>query len=403
MLRLLKGIRIIDLTTIVLGPYATQTLADLGAEVIKVEPLKGDGFRSVRPGHHSEMGAGFLNLNRNKRSIAIDLRDPGGLAALDRLVASADVVVHNMRAASAGRLGIGFERLRKVNSKLVYCYTAGFGEDGRDSDEPAYDDTIQARSGLAWLNANADGEPRFLSTIVADKVGGLHLAIGVLAALAARERSGEAICLEAPMFESMVSFLLVEQLAGRSFVPPLGSTGYDRLLSPYRKPYRTRDGYIAVIPYNGVHWTRFLKLIGRDDLVGDPRVADPVERSRSINMLYALIEEATPERTTEEWLTLLGERDIPCAPVNRVESVLEDAHLTDVGMFREIEHPSEGRLVSVRSPFRAGHEAPDTPAPMLGADTREILGEIGYDDEMIDALVASGTVIECAPMEGQQA
>lgn len=394
MLSLLKGLKIIDLTTVVLGPYATQTLADLGADVIKVEPIGGDGFRAVRPGHHGEMGAGFLNLNRNKRSIAIDLRAPEGLAALDRLVANADVVVHNMRAASADRLGIGFERLRTVNPGLVYCYTAGFGEGGRDSDEPAYDDTIQARSGLAWLNANAAGEPRFLSTIVADKVGGLHLAIGVLAGLAARARSGEAVCLEAPMFESMVSFLLVEQLAGRSFVPALGPTGYDRLLSPYRKPYRTRDGYIAVIPYNGVHWTRFLQLIGRTDLVGDPRVTDPVQRSRSIDMLYALIEEAVPERTTDEWLKLLGERDIPCAPVNKVESVLDDAHLTDVGMFREIEHPSEGRLLSVRSPFRAGEELADTPAPALGGDSRELLREIGYENDAIDALIANGIVSE---------
>jgi crotonobetainyl-CoA:carnitine CoA-transferase CaiB-like acyl-CoA transferase len=396
MLGLLKGVRIIDITTVVLGPYATQTLGDLGAEVIKIEPLAGDVFRSVRPGHHSEMGAGFLNLNRNKRSIAIDLRTPAGLAVLDRLVAGADGVVHNMRSASAARLGVDFARLKTVNPKIAYCYTAGFGEGGRDSDEPAYDDTIQARSGLAWLNATAEGEPRFLSTIVADKVGGLHLALGFLAALAARDRSGEAVCLEAPMFESMVSFLLVEQLAGRSFVPPLGPTGYDRLLSPHRKPYRTRDGYIAVIPYNGVHWTRFLKLIGREDMVDDPRVVDPVERSRNIDMLYALIAEAAPGRTTGEWLALLGESDIPCAPVNRVEALLDDPHLADVGMFRDGEHPSEGRLVSVRTPFRAGEESPDLPPPLIGADTRALLREAGYDDAAIDALVAAGAVAAAA-------
>jgi crotonobetainyl-CoA:carnitine CoA-transferase CaiB-like acyl-CoA transferase len=392
MLGLLQGVRIIDITTVVLGPYATRTLGDLGADVIKIEPLAGDVFRSVRPGHHSEMGAGFLNLNRNKRSIGIDLRNPRGLAVLDRLVARADGVVHNMRSASAARLGVDFERLRTVNPRLAYCYTAGFGEGGRDSDEPAYDDTIQARSGLAWLNATAKGEPRFLSTIVADKVGGLHLAIGFLAALAARDRTGEAVCLEAPMFESMVSFLLVEQLAGRSFVPPLGPTGYDRLLSPYRKPYRTRDGYIAVIPYNGVHWTHFLKLIGREDLVDDPRVVDPVERSRNIDMLYALIEEAAPMHTTAEWLSLLGARDIPCAPVNRVEALLEDPHLADAGMFREVEHPSEGRLVSVRTPFRAGAERPDLLPPLIGADTRALLREAGYDDGTIDDLEAAGVV-----------
>ena len=322
------------------------------------------------------------------------MRRPEGLAAIDRLVASADVVIHNMRAASAERLGIGFERLRGVNPRLAYCFTAGFGVGGRDEDVPAYDDTIQARSGVAALNALASGEPRFLSTIVADKVGGLHLTVGALAALAARDRTGEATCVEAPMFESMVSFLMVEQLAGRSFVPPLGKTGYDRLLSPYRKPHRTADGFIGILPYNTQQWTRFLTLIGRDDLAADPRVTDPVQRSRNIDMLYAIIEDALPERTTSEWLALLGERDIPCSPVNSLDDVLDDPHLADVGMFTEIDHPSEGRLLNVRSPFRSGAESDDVPAPMLGADTRALLLELGYATGEIDALVAAGVLGE---------
>jgi len=392
MLGLLKGVRVIDFTTVVLGPYATQTLGDLGAEVIKVESLAGDGFRAVRPGHHSEMGAGFLNLNRNKRSIAVDLRRPEGLALIDRLVASADLVVHNMRASSAERLGIGFTRLKSVNPTLAYCFTAGFGEGGRDSDEPAYDDTIQARSGLARLNAAAGGEPRFVSTIVADKIGGLHLAIGALAALAARDRTREAVCVEAPMFESMVSFLLVEQLAGRSFVPPLGPTGYDRLLSPYRKPFATRDGFVAILPYTSAQWTRFLALIDRPDLAEDPRVSDPVQRSQNIDMLYALIEQAMPARSTDEWLALLSEQDIPCAPVNRVDDLLEDGHLRDVGMIRQVQHPSEGSLLSVRSPFRDGTDAPDQPAPRHGLDTWMLMREAGYPDAEIEALIADGTV-----------
>jgi len=392
MLGLLKGVRVIDFTTVVLGPYATQTLGDLGAEVIKVESLSGDGFRAVRPGHHGEMGAGFLNLNRNKRSIAEDLRRPEGLALIDRLVATADLVVHNMRASSAERLGIGFTRLKGVNPTLAYCFTAGFGEGGRDSDEPAYDDTIQARSGLARLNATSGGDPRFVSTIVADKIGGLHLAIGALAALSARDRTGEAVCVEAPMFESMVSFLLVEQLAGRSFVPALGPTGYDRLLSPYRKPFATRDGFVAILPYTGAQWTRFLTLIDRPDLAEDPRVSDPVQRSQNIDMLYALIERAMPARSTDEWLALLSEQDIPCAPVNRVDDLLEDGHLCDVGMIRQVQHPSEGSLLSVRSPFRDGTDAPDQPAPRRGLDTWMLMREAGYLDAEIDALIANGTV-----------
>ena len=400
MLPLLNGVRVIDFTTVVLGPYAAQMLGDLGAEVIKVEPRAGDVFRAVRPGHHAEMGAGYLNLNRNKRSIAIDMRRPEGLAAIDRLVASADLVIHNMRAASAERLGIGFERLKGVNPRLAYCFTAGFGVGGRDADVPAYDDTIQARAGVAALNALASGEPRFLSTIVADKVGGLHLTVGALAALAARDRTGEATCVEAPMFESMVSFLMVEQLAGRTFVPPLGKTGYDRLLSPYRKPHRTADGFIGILPYNTQQWTRFLSLIGREDLAADPRVTDPVQRSRNIDMLYATIEGALPARTTSEWLALLGERDIPCAPVNSLDDVLEDPHLADVQLFREIEHPSEGRLVSVRSPFQGGAALDDAPAPMLGADSRALLVELGYSTDEVDALVAAGVLGEPDHAEG---
>ncbi len=392
MLSLLTGVRVLDFTTVVLGPYAGQMLGDLGADVIKIEPLAGDVFRAVRPGHHAEMGAGYLNLNRNKRSLAIDMRRPEGRTVIDRLVASADVVIHNMRAASADRLGIGFERLKGINPRIAYCFTAGFGVGGRDEDLPAYDDTIQARSGVAAINALATGEPRYLSTIVADKVGGLHLTVGALAALAARDRTGEATCVEAPMFESMVSFLMAEQLAGRTFVPPLGKTGYDRLLSPYRKPHRTADGFIGILPYNTQQWTRFLTLIGRDDLAADPRVTDPVERSRNIDMLYATIEAALPARTSNEWLALLGERDIPCAPVNSLEDVLDDPHLADVGMFVEMDHPTEGRVVNVRSPFRSGEVADDIPAPQLGGDTRTLLTELGYGAEDIEVLVSTGVV-----------
>lgn len=392
MLTLLKGIRVVDLTTVVLGPYATRLLGDLGADVIKVEPLAGDVFRAVRPGKSEAMGAGFINANRNKQSIALDLRDAEALAALHALVGKADVVVHNMRPQSANRLGIGFEQLRAVNPSLIYCYACGFGDNGPLADEPAYDDTIQAVSGLAWLNQNAAGEPRFLSTIIADKVGGLHLAISVLAALASRNRDGQAVCIETPMFESMVSFLMLEQLAGRSFDPPLGGIGYDRLLSPYRKPYPTADGYISIIPYNAAHWTAFLKLIGREDLMDDPRVTDSVERSRNIDMLYALIEEATPARPTSEWLELLRERDVPCAQVNRLEELFDHPHLQAVGMFHREEHPTEGTLTAVRAPFRVTGEnpEPDRPTPGLGQNTRDVLRDAGLDDDAIEALVRRG-------------
>ncbi|HWW59065.1 MAG TPA: CoA transferase [Sphingopyxis sp.] len=392
MLDLLRGLRVLDLTTVVLGPYATQMLGDLGAEVLKVEPPAGDVFRAVRPGRSDDMGAGFLGCNRNKKSIALDLRDPAGREAFLRLVETVDVVVHNMRPKSAQKLGVDFEACRARNPAVVYCYASGFGQQGPYADEPAYDDTIQAVSGLAHLNADSEGAPRFLRTIIADKVGGLHLAVAVLAAVAARQRDGAARCIEAPMFESLVSFLMVEQLAGMSFDPPLGGTGYERLNSPYRKPFATRDGFISILPYTAAHWARFLELVGYGELAHDPRVTDSVERSRNIDMLYEIIEAQAPKRTTDEWMELLRTRDVPCARVNRLGDLFGNEHLKEVGMFNHIDHPTEGRTLSVRTPFRDIESAgsADRAAPSLGADTRSILGEAGFDDAEIARLIASG-------------
>ena len=399
MLELLRGVRVLDLTTVVLGPYATQIIGDFGADVIKVEPPAGDVFRSVRPGRSGRMGAGFLGCNRNKRSIVIDLRKAEGVEALMKLVETVDVVVHNMRPKSAAKLGFDFEACKARNPRIIYCYASGFGQDGPYADEPAYDDTIQAVSGVAWLNANADGEPRFMRTIIADKVGGLHLAMAVLAALGARGRAGasdEAICIEAPMFESLVSFLMVEQLGGMSFDPPLGSTGYERLNSPYRKPFATRDGYISIIPYTSAHWGRFLHLVGEDDLATDPIVTDPVQRSRNIGQLYAVIERCAPQRTTDEWIAVLRECDVPCSRVNQLADLFENEHLREVGMFEVTGHPTEGDVMTVRSPFRqVGTEpAPDRLAPVRGSDTRTLLEEAGLDGTAIDALILAGAVAE---------
>ena len=397
MLDLLRGVRILDLTTVVLGPYATQMLGDLGAEVIKVEPPRGDVFRAVRPGRSERMGAGFLGCNRNKRSIAVDLGNPDGHEAVMRLVETVDVVVHNMRPKSARKLGVDFAACRERNPRILYCYASGFGQQGPFADEPAYDDTVQAVSGLAHLNANEAGEPRFLRTIIADKVGGLHLAIAVLAALASRRTGTEhgAVEVEAPMFESLVSFLMVEQLGGRTFEPPLGGTGYERLNSPYRKPFATKDGFVSIIPYTATHWARFLALVGREDLAEDPRVTDPVERSRSIDMLYGIIEQAAPQRTTDDWIVLLRERDVPCARVNQLEDLLANDHLAAVDMFQRVRHPEEGEMVSVRSPFNVeGHaERADRLAPTLGQNTREVLLEAQFSGAEIERLIAAGAVV----------
>jgi crotonobetainyl-CoA:carnitine CoA-transferase CaiB-like acyl-CoA transferase len=394
MYELLKGARIIDLTTTYLGPYATQWLGDMGADVIKIEALTGDVGRSPLPSRSPDMGAGFMNANRNKRSIAIDLKHPQGLDVVLRLVRNADAVVHNMRPKAAQKLGLGYDDLKKLNPSLVYCFSPGFGQDGPYADEPAYDDIIQAMCGLASLNADSSGAPRFLPSIIADKVVGLHLAFATATGLAHRFKTGEGTMIEVPMFESMVAFLLVEHLAGRSFSPPLGEPGYERLLAPNRRPYRTRDGYVAIMPYTTLQWTRFLECVGRDDLLAQDWIKDPVKRSANVNALYGVIADAAPQKTTAEWLALMDARDIPCGPVNRLTDLFEEPHLSAVGLFEATAHPTEGELRTIRSPFRATGVAqqPDRPAPTLGDSSGAILEEAGLSRLEMEGLFGHGIV-----------
>ena len=372
--KLLSGIKVIDLTTIVLGPYATQFIGDFGASVVKIEAPGGDLFRAVRPGRSRHMGAGYLNLNRNKSSVVIDLKTDEGREEMYVLVKSADVVVHNMRASSAKSLGVDFASLKEIQPGLIYCSAPGYGSDGPNANEPAYDDIIQAASGLAELNKNADGDPRFLPTIVCDKVGGLHLALGIVAAIAHKARSGEGCEIEIPMFESMVSFLMAEQMAGRTFVPPIGDVGYDRLLSPNRRPFKTKDGFVSLLPYSSRHWKKFLTLVDRLDIADEEWVQDPVKRSENIDRLYQIVVEEMPKRTTAQWLEELRQLDIPSSPVNSLSDLFDDEHLKAVGLFVPYEHPDEGALLSVRSPFRVlsgADEANDSPPPGLSASVND--------------------------------
>ena len=361
---LLKGARILDLTSVVLGPIATQYLGDFGADVIKVEPPAGDIFRYAGPARNEDMGAGFLNVNRNKRSICLDLKNEDDLAQFWDLLKDADALVHNMRPDAAARLGLGPEDAKRRNPGLVYCAAPGFGGRGRNADKPAYDDIIQAASGVAALNKNQDGEPRYLPTVLCDKVGGLHLAMAVLAGLTHHAKTGKGCVIEAPMFEGMVAFMMPEHLSGETFRPAVGAVGYERLLSPYRRPYRTKDGFVTVLPYNGDHWRRALTLIG-SDLADAAWVQSLSERSARIGELYAVLDRRMPLRTTEDWLALFSERDIPCTAVNSIEDLLTEDHLADVGLFADVEHPSEGAIKSVRSPFwvEGVDEIADTPAP----------------------------------------
>ncbi len=398
MFDLLKGLKVVDLTTVVLGPYATQFLGDLGADVVKVESPEGDVYRAVRPGRRDDLGVGFLNFNRNKRSIVVDLKQDRGRKVLHDLVGTADVFVHNMRLSSASALGASYDELASINPSLVYCYSPGFGGRGPDREAPAYDDTIQARSGLAALNADSDGAPQFVRTIACDKVVGLHLALAVVSGVVQREKTGRGVCIEAPMLESMASFLLAEHLAGHTLIPAEGEVGYNRVMSPNRKPYRTKDGYLAILPYSTKHWIRFFELSDRADLAVDPRVTDPGLRSEQVDELYELVAELALTKTTSEWRTLLSAQDIPYSAVNSLGELFSDPHLQAAEMFHEVEDTRVGSLKVVRSPFEVDGELfhdrnPNAVAPGLGEHTREVLGELNYTKAEIQTLGADDVVV----------
>lgn len=374
---LLKGIRVIDLSTVVLGPYATHLIAEMGADVIKVEPKGGDIFRAARPGKDGGDGAGFLTLNRNKRSIMLDLKHGDDQQILADLIRTADVFVHNMRGRSAAKLGIDYDAVKAVRSDVVYCSARGFGH-GLKSEEPAYDDCIQSASGLAWLNADETGTPRFVRSVLCDKVTGLHLALAIAGGVAARARSGEGCFIETPMFEVMTAFWLAEHMSGQTFVPPLPERGYGRVTAPGRRPYPTKDGYATLMPHTARHWQRFFALIGRDDMAQKPELADDKWRSANSDMLYKLIEKEAPKRSTQEWLDAFKKADIPCADVNKLEDLVDDAHLRSADFFHTMTHPVAGELMYARTPFNmpTTPQAKDRPAPELDADREAILAEL---------------------------
>lgn len=392
MYQLLDGVRIVDLTTVVAGPFATAMLGDLGAGVIKIEAPDGDGFRHTSPSRSDGMGAPFMNINRNKQSVGLNLKHPDGHAALLKIIVGADVVVHNMRPDAVTRLNIGPETLRLSNPTLIYCAAIGYGSDGPYGDRPAYDDVVQAETGWAYLLADDRGIPRLAPTIVADKVAGLYITQAILAALVARHAGQPGATIEVPMFEALASFTLAEHLSGRLFQPPIGPAGYNRLTTPHRRPHRTSDGYIVTLPYTTRHWQAFFELVERPDLAKAAWVLDPGERARNAGELYRLLGEFTPDRTTEQWLADLASIDVPAAPVNSLDDLIDDAHLSEVGMFETIEHPTEGTITTIRHPVRYdGPTGDDRQTPRLGADTRRVLTEAGLASDEVDGLFAEGT------------
>ena len=390
----LSGVRVLDLTNVIMGPFATHILADMGADVIKVEAPEGDLVRHLRPYRNPGLGGSFLQLHRNKRGIVLDLKTEAARAALRRLVEGADVFLHALRPKTVARLGFDAESVAAINPGIVYCGAYGFGADGPYGDKPAYDDVIQAACGLAALcgeaaSGEADGAPAYVPTVVCDKLAGQAIAYAILAALLQRERGGGAQAVEVPMFETAVEFLTPEHFSGAAFDPPLGRFGYPRVLSPERRPYRTRDGYACILPYSDRNWRAFFDFIGRPDLRDSPRYRDNAARAGRIEELYRLIAGEAPKRDNAEWAAFCDGASIPFMPVMRFEELYDDPHARAVGLFETVEHPTEGRGRMVRrpvnfsgAPFRLRRHA-----PALGEHTREVLEEAGLDAADIAALV----------------
>lgn len=385
----LAGLRIIDLGSVVFGPYCSQWLADLGADVIKVEAPEGDSTRLTGPALERGMSALFLGVNRGKRGIVLDLKLAEGRAALDRLLGGADVLLHSIRPQKLASLGLDPTETLQRHPRLIYAGLHGFGEAGPYGGRPAYDDVIQGMSGIADLMARQSGEPRYLPTIAADKVSGLVAAMAILAAVVRRQTTGTGGFVEVPMFETLVAFNLVEHLYGHQFVPPLGDMGYPRAMAPWRKPMPTADGHVCIMPYTDFHWRGFFAAAGAPEWVDDPRFADIGTRTAHIGELYAIAGELITRRTTAEWLALLETAQIPCAPVFALETLESDPHLAATGFFSDVA-TAAGTLRYPGVPVIFDGERPPVGVPpRLGEHTTAVLAEAGFDAADIAALLAS--------------
>ena len=389
MTKALEGVRILDFTHVQSGPTCTQLLAWFGADVIKVESPDGDTTRYLPPGPDATRGGMFLNVNRGKRSLSLNLKQPEARAALVRLVEGADIFVHSMRPGAIKRLGLDYESLREANPGLIYANLYGFARNGPYRDYPAYDDIVQAASGLVDLQARlSNGVPTYLGTVVADKVTGLTGLYAMLAALYAREKTGRGQEIEVPMFETLVSFTMIEHLCGSLFDPPQGPPEYPRVTTASRRPYKTSDGYIGVMIYNDKHWRSFFHAIGDPEWTRDPMFASMRSRTENIGTVLAKLAEVLAERTTAEWLDLFRIAEVPAMAIATPQDLLHDEHLEATGFWQERDSEfGKLRFPGIPTSFSETPGAIGDPGPALGADSRAILAEAGFDAAAIDALL----------------
>lgn len=385
----LTGVKVLDLTTVIMGPYATQVLGDLGAEIIKVESGRGDTNRFMGGGPHPELSGIALNINRNKRAVSLDLKHPSGMDAFHRLLETCDVFVTNLRAGPLARLGLSYEDLKARHPGLIYCQAAGFQSGTDEENRPAYDDIIQAAAGLPPLSARTTGKTSFFPSIIADKVAGQTVVAAILAALLHKERTGRGQRVEVPMFNAVLAFNLVEHLSRAATEG--GESGYSRIMTTTRGPHRTKDGYVAIMPYTDAHWQSLFAAVGSEHLLKEPWFSDHSSRLLNAEQVYAELAKIVAKRTTAEWLDLCDERGIPANPVPTIDEIVSDPALHR-GMIEEVEHPVIGAYRQIGAPFVMS-ETPLSvrrPAPLLAEHTAEVLREAGYSNEEIEALVEAG-------------
>ena len=394
----LEGLRIIDMSAVVMGPFAAQILGDLGADVIKVEPKAGDTTRHVTPMRNKNMGWVYLHANRNKRSLVLDLKDADGKSAFLKLVEISDAIITNVRPAALERLGLGWDVLQAINPRLIVVNLVGYGSGGPYDGRPAYDDLIQGVTSLPSLLVQAGSEtPHYVPLALNDRATGLSSAVALLAAVHYREKTGRGQQIEVPMFETMAQWVLGDHMGGKTFEPPLGPAGYKRTLNKERRPYKTKDGMICTIIYTDKHWATFMELIGEGGAYrSDPRFANISTRTDHAHELYAWVSNAMEERTSAEWVAALLAADIPVTPLHDLDSLMEDEHLTAVNYLPVVEHPTEGRVRDIRVPSTWSESQPNVRrhAPQLGEHSVELLREAGLSEDQIAALIARGVTVQ---------